>query len=70
MQSSCCSDGEAVTFGFEKQKDGRQGEGSDIIMVATTSHRLPGLGTSEDMAMKVSLKDCSVWPSLCSKALC
>ena len=30
----------------------------------------PGLGTSEDMASGISSKDCSVWPSLCSKALC
>ena len=34
------------------------------------SRHLPGLGTGEDMATGVSSKDCSVRPSLCSKALC
>ena len=34
------------------------------------SCRSPGLGTSKDMASGVSSKDCSIRPSLCSKALC
>ena len=34
------------------------------------SHCSPGLSTSENMASAISSKDCSVRPSLCSKALC